>query len=87
VNTIGSPTYFLAKFLAKKLLPFAGNTSSFVKNSVSFVKWIKNQEVQDDDILVNFDIISLYTKIPVDDAIDIIKNITNNKTANLVRSV
>ena len=45
VNTIGSPTYLLAKFLAKKLLPLIGNTSSFVKNSTSFVDWVKDIEV------------------------------------------
>jgi hypothetical protein len=85
VNTIGSPTYYLAKFLAKKLLPFACNTSSFVKNSTSFVEWTKNQEVKKEDILVSFDIISLYTKIPVYDAIDIIRNLANKQTTNMER--
>ena len=42
VDTIGSPTYRLAKYLANKLNPLVGNTSSFVKYSSFFVEKIKN---------------------------------------------
>ena len=87
VNTIGSPTYLLAKFLAKKLLPLARNASSFVKNSTTFVDWVKNIEVAGkEDILVTFNIVSLYTMIPIDEAIDVIKYITDADTAILVRT-
>ena len=86
VNTIGSPTYLLSKFLAKKLLPMAGNTSSFIKNSTSFVDWVKNIEVNKEDILVSFDIVSLYTMIPIEEAIDGINYMTDGDIANLVRT-
>lgn len=33
VNTIGSPTYELAKYVAKVLKPLVGNTDSFIKDS------------------------------------------------------
>lgn len=33
VNTIGSPTYDLAKYLAKILKPLVGKTFSFIKDS------------------------------------------------------
>lgn len=36
LNTIGSPTYLLAKVLDKQLLPFAGNTSSYIKKIFFF---------------------------------------------------
>ena len=84
-STTGSPTYLLAKFLAKKRLPLAGNTCSFIKNSMVLVDWVKNLGTKNEDILVNFDIVSLYTKIPMDEAIEVIKNITKNETTNLVK--
>ena len=37
VNTIGSPTYELAKFVAKHLIPLVGHTDSFIKDSSDFV--------------------------------------------------
>ena len=45
VNTIGSPTYLLAQYLAKKLRPLAGNNSSHIKDSASFVQWTKNLDM------------------------------------------
>ena len=47
INTIGSPTYHLHKFLVKKKIPMTSSTSSYIKDSSSFVKWIKNQEVKE----------------------------------------
>ena len=41
VNTIGSPTYELAKYVAKILGPLVGNTESFIKDLSEFVKLIK----------------------------------------------
>ena len=84
VNTIGSPTYQLAKYLANKLKPLVGNTSSFVKDSSFFVNKIKNIKVDKDDILVSFDVVSLFTKIPIDRAMNVIRNITDPGTANLI---
>ena len=37
VNTIGSPTYELAKFVAKWLGPLIGHTESFIKDPSDFV--------------------------------------------------
>ena len=68
------------------LLPLAGNTSSFIKKYTSFVDWVKNIKVNKDVILVSFDIVSLYTMIPKDEAIDVIKDIMDADTAILVRT-
>ena len=40
--------------------------------------------MEEDGILLSFDVVSLYTKIPIDEAIDIIKNKVDNDIANLV---
>ena len=84
VNTIGSPTYKLAKYLAILLKPLVGQTNSFVKDSTSWVQDICNETLEANDILVSFDLVSLYTKIPVDEAITTIRNLTDDDTAKLV---
>ena len=85
VNTIGSPTYLLAQYLAKKLRPLVGNTSSYIKDSTSFVQWARNLEMKDEDLMVSFDIVSLYTMIPIDEAIDVMKTITDRETIDLLK--
>ena len=84
VNTIGSPTYDLAKYLAGILKPLVGNTSSFIKDSSTFVKMIGNLTLEPEDIMVSFDAVFLFTKIPIDDAMDAIKKITNPDIAKLI---
>ena len=68
VNTIGSPTYLLVEHVAKKLRPLSGNIHSYIKDSYSFVQWINNIEMKGDDLMVIFDIVSLDTMIPIDEA-------------------
>jgi len=48
-----------------------------------FVKLIKNERVNHDDILVSFDVVSLFTKIPLDEAIQVIKEVVDPETAKL----
>ena len=81
VNTIGFPTYRLAKYLANLLKPLVERTSSFVKDSASWIQEISNETLDENDILVSFDVVSLYTKILVTDAIETIKELTNEETA------
>ena len=85
VNVTGSMTYDLEKFLAKLLILLSGNINSFLKDSSSFVKCIKNQNVEEDEILVRFDIVSLYTKVLVDHAIIVMEDIAYIETTKLVK--
>jgi hypothetical protein len=79
VNTIGSPTYELAKYVAKILGPLVGHTESFIKDSNGFLKIIKKEKIKPKDILISFDIVSLFTKIPLDEAIQVVKEVTDQK--------
>ena len=65
VNTIGSPTYDLVKFIAKRLGPLFGHTDSFIKYSRDFVELISEERINTNDIMVSFDVVSLFTKIPL----------------------
>ena len=74
VNTIRSPSYRLAKFLVGKLNPLVGRTCSYVKDLAYWINEIKNDKLDEYKILVSFDVVSLYTKIPIAEAIEIIEN-------------
>jgi len=58
---IGGPTYFLAKFLTQKLKPLVGFTYSFVKDSDPFVHEFKGLKLVPGDLLMSFNVVSLYT--------------------------
>jgi len=83
VNTIGSPTYELAKYVASILAPLVGKTSSYIKDSNQFVNFIKNTTVDPEDKLVSFDVVQLFTKIPLDEAIQVVKEVADPQTAKL----
>ena len=53
--------------------PLAGHTSSHVKNSRHFTEMIGSVHVESDELLVSFDISSLFTNVPVDEAISVIR--------------
>lgn len=84
LNTIGSPTYELAKYVSKILKPLFGNTDSYIKDSNYFVKLIKDDILEERNILVNFDVVSLFSKIPLDEAVQVIKEVTDPEIAKLV---
>ena len=78
VAAIGSPTYHLAKELARILSPLSGNTKSFVKNSTEFSQDIREMDLSEDDILLSFDVVSLFTKVPIDEALEVISQRLND---------
>ena len=84
VNTISGPTYLQAKFLALKLKPLVGLTESFAKDPLSFVEELKGIKLDPGEMLVSCDVVSLYTCIPIKEAIDVINRVTNLDTACLV---
>jgi len=82
VNTIGSPTYELAKYVAS-ISPLVGKTSSYIKDSNQFVKYIKNTKLDPGDKIVSFDVVHLFTKPPLDEGIQVVKEVADPQTAKL----
>ena len=73
VSAIGAPTYHLAKHITTIISPLAGNSSSYVKNSRHFVEMISEESVGDDEVMVSFDMKSLFTNVPTDQALEVIR--------------
>ena len=73
VSTIGSATYEVSKHLAGILAPLVGNTEFTVKDSKDFVEFTRTLELAEDDVMVSFDVQSLFTSVPTDVACDVAK--------------
>ena len=55
-----------------------------MKDSASFINELKGIKLDPDDILVSFDVVSLYTRIPIKEALEVIYRLTNPDTMHLV---
>ena len=63
VNTF---TYDLSAYLANILSPLTGESEYTVTNSAHFVSTVSNETILDNDIMVFFDVKSLFTNVPID---------------------
>ena len=43
-----------------------------MKNSEEFVEEIRDIELNEEDTMLRFDVVSLFTKVPVDEALEVI---------------
>ena len=66
-----SPTYNLAKYLAEILKPLVGKSEHHVVNSKEFITKIEQTKLDEDEILVSFDVVSLFTNVSIDEACNI----------------
>lgn len=69
---IGSPAYEAAAYLTNVISPVLGKSVYTVSNSSSFVDEIKRLNLNEFEEMVSFDVVSLFTKVPVQEAVDVI---------------
>jgi hypothetical protein len=84
VSAIGAPTCALSRFIVDKLQSFMGKTPSFIKDSSDFIQKTQHLHLDENYIMVSFDVISLFTKILVPEALNLISNLVNPETLNLI---
>jgi hypothetical protein len=65
VNTIGAPTYSSAQYLATQLGEYVGNSPRHVKDFTEFINIIKSLRAGPEGILFSFDVVSLFTMVPI----------------------
>ena len=69
VSDIGTATYEISKYLAKLLQPLAKSEHT-IESRKDFVTNLKGKRIPTDFELVSFDVVSLFTKVPLDFTID-----------------
>ena len=72
VSCIEAPSYQLSKHIASLISPLAGKTDLHEKNSKHFVEVMAGLSVEKDKMLVSFDVTSLFNKVPIDEAVQVI---------------
>ncbi|CAF3828851.1 unnamed protein product [Rotaria sp. Silwood1] len=72
ISTIGSYQYQLSKYLAKAIRDARPQAKSYIKDSFEVVKRLKEivLEKQKTYIMCSFDVESLYTNVPIEEAIE-----------------
>ena len=86
VAAIGSPTFSLAKFVTSVISPLVGNTSSYVRNSTHFRDMILKETIDRSEMMVSFDVKSLFTNVPIDAVLKITKKRLDDDTTLQDRS-
>ena len=73
VSSIGTISYECARYLATILSPLVGKTEHHVKNSNEFVKEVCEIKLNSDEELQSYDVSALFTSVPVDKALGVIR--------------
>ena len=74
VSYSGSPLYNLNKYITNILKTYVKHENNNAKNSTTFSNYIQNVPIEDGEIMVSFDVTSVYTNIPIIDTLNIIKD-------------
>ena len=71
LSATGTYNYALAKWLDEKLKPLSVNRYT-ISDTFSFAEEIQNLDIDENDILVSYDVTSLFTNVPLQETIQII---------------
>ena len=73
VSSIGSVAYGLAKVLADIIKPLMGCSEHHVQNSQMFVEEIKDMKLEKGECITSYDVVALFTSIPISSALEVMK--------------
>nr|VZH93120.1 unnamed protein product [Spirometra erinaceieuropaei] len=75
----GTPTYGLAKWLFRRLKFLTADSDTTVCSSTQFLEKLKEVSLLPNEVMVSFDVTSLFTSIPQDLAIETVQLLLRNK--------
>ena len=75
VSSRGSVTYGVAKVISKVLKPLVGKFPNHIQSTSDFVNRAKRVTLQPGECLISYDITSLFTSVPIDPALNIIRDL------------
>ena len=78
VSSRGLVSYNIAKELARILKPLAGRTIYSVHNTQDFAEQMKTTKLMPDECIISYDVKALFTSVPIEPAIKIIKQHLEN---------
>ena len=93
VSSRGSVTYGVSKVLSKVLKPLVGKSLHHIQSTGDFVTKAKRFTLQPGECLSSYDVTSLFTSVPIDPALYIIKDLLekdeklNERTVLLVQNI
>ena len=75
VSSRGLVTYGVIKVLSKVLKPLVGKSPHHIQSTSDFINRANELSLQPGECLTSYDITSLFTSVPVDPALNIIKDV------------
>ena len=75
ISSVGSVTHATAKELTRIIKPLVGGSQHHVRNNKDFIHSIEGIQLTADECMMSFDVESLFTSVPVDPSIQIIKKL------------
>ncbi len=73
IDFTGSPTYDWARHLASILKPLMGQTTTHIHSAPIFCDENKRFTIDDTEVMVSYDVVSLYTKVRIQQALEVIQ--------------
>jgi hypothetical protein len=75
ICSVGSPTHKLAKWLVNEFQTLQTNTRQ-IQNTQEFTnKLLKSGKIEDDEMMVSFDVVALFPSVPLKDAINLLEDL------------
>ena len=74
ISSIDSITYNIAKYVSSLLSPLVGLSEHHIVNSQDFAEKIKGVKIEEDESLISYDVKSLFTCIPPDEAVSVVRD-------------
>ena len=87
VSSYGSVTYGVAKELAKILKPLVGKSPHHINSTQDFVEQARQFKLEPGECLSSYDVSALFTSVPIDPALNIIRDLLDKDTTLKKRTI